>query len=48
MIGSLISYFQINKGHHNAYASKFFFCELLNLINVIGQIFLMDKFLGGK
>ncbi|XP_023346224.1 innexin inx2 [Eurytemora carolleeae] len=26
----------------------FFFCELLNLVNVVGQIFFMDRFLGGQ
>ena len=27
---------------------RFFFCELLNLINVIGQIYFVDFFLGGE
>jgi hypothetical protein len=31
---------------HNSYVYKFVFCEVLNLINVVGQVFLMDKFLG--
>ncbi|CAG4937181.1 unnamed protein product [Parnassius apollo] len=33
---------------HNMYALRFAFCELLNLLNVIGQIFLLDLFLGGS
>merc|ERR1711936_31859 len=27
---------------------KFFFCEVLNFINVLGQIYFMDFFLGGE
>lgn len=33
---------------HNLYAFKFFFCELLNIVNVIGQVYLTDRFLGGS
>jgi hypothetical protein len=29
-------------------ASRFFFCELLNFANVLGQIYFMDLFLGGE
>lgn len=35
-------------GHNQSYANKFFCCELLNLINVIGQLYLVDRFLGGN
>ena len=44
----LLDYFAFNRKHHNGYAFKFFFCELLNLVNVIGQIFFIDFFLGGE
>jgi hypothetical protein len=27
---------------------RFFFCELLNFVNVLGQIYFMDLFLGGE
>lgn len=27
---------------------KFFLCEFLNLINIVGQIYFMDFFLGGE
>ena len=37
-----------NRSKHNWYAAKFFFCESLNLINVVGQIYFMDLFLGGE
>ena len=30
------------------YAMKFFLCEFLNLINIVGQIYFMDFFLGGE
>jgi len=44
----LVDYFITNKHNHDFYAFKFFLCELLNFVNVIGQIWLMDVFLGGE
>ena len=44
----LVEYFVEDRGVHDMYALKFFFCEFLNLINVIGQLFFMDFFLGGE
>ncbi|RXG56266.1 Innexin inx1 [Armadillidium vulgare] len=36
-------------GHmHNSYVFKYWFCELLSLVNIIGQLFLVDRFLGGE
>merc|ERR1719270_1219415 len=32
---------------HNLYALKYFLCDALNLVNVIGQMFLINRFLGG-
>jgi hypothetical protein len=32
---------------HNTYAAGYFFCEALNFINVVGNIFFVDVFLGG-
>ena len=29
-------------------SNRFFLCELLNFVNVIGQIFFIDKFLDGE
>lgn len=44
----LISYLSYTNIHtHNMYALRYFFCEILNLVNVVGQIFLLDIFLGG-
>jgi len=44
----LVDYFCEDRHGHSFYAIRFFFCEVLNLINVIGQIFFMDLFLGGE
>ena len=44
----LVDYFSENRNNHTFYAFKFFFCELLNFVNVAGQIYFMDFFLGGK
>jgi len=44
----LVNYFNDRRNNHDFYAFRFFFCELLNLINVVGQIFFMDFFLGGE
>ncbi|XP_023237365.1 innexin inx2-like [Centruroides sculpturatus] len=33
---------------HNMYAFEYFLCEFFNLINVVGQIFFVDAFLGGE
>jgi len=41
----LVNYFTENRNNHNFYALRFFFCEFLNLANVLFQIFLMDFFL---
>jgi len=39
-------YFKQNQGKHFLYAAKFFACEFLNLINVVGQMYFVDRFLG--
>ncbi|KAH6929501.1 hypothetical protein HPB50_000877 [Hyalomma asiaticum] len=44
----LLEYFANNVGQHQMYAFYYFFCELLNFVNVVGQIYLMDHFLGGE
>ncbi len=43
-----MEYFTVNRSNHDLYAFKFFFCELLNFVNVVGQIYFMDFFLGGE
>ena len=44
----LIDYFTEKKNNNDWYAARFFFCEVLNFVNVIGQIFFVDFFLGGE
>merc|ERR1712215_19212 len=44
----IVNYFTDNRNNHDFYAFRFFFCELLNFINVVGQIYFMDFFLGGE
>ncbi len=44
----LVDYFSINRNNHEFYCLRFFLCELLNFINILGQIYFMDFFLGGE
>eukprot|EP00092_Neocalanus_flemingeri_P049958 GFUD01057596.1.p1 GENE.GFUD01057596.1~~GFUD01057596.1.p1 ORF type:complete len:298 (+),score=55.72 GFUD01057596.1:61-954(+) len=44
----LVDYFTEDRHSHEFYAIRFFFCEFLNLVNVVGQLFFMDFFLGGE
>lgn len=37
----------IHWGHFTGYFRRYIFCELLTLINVLGQMWLLDTFLGG-
>ncbi|KAE9521626.1 hypothetical protein AGLY_017994 [Aphis glycines] len=45
---SLINYFIKNLHMQNFYAIRFFFCEILNLCNVLLQIYFIDYFLEGE
>ncbi|CAH3833891.1 innexin inx2-like [Pieris brassicae] len=46
--GELVGYLTYTHVYtHNMYALRYAFCEILNLANVVGQIFLLDVFLGG-
>ncbi|KAG8034515.1 hypothetical protein G9C98_007591 [Cotesia typhae] len=44
----LVDYFRTNLHTQNLYAYRFFFCEILNFVNVVGQIYFMDYFLDGE
>ncbi|EFA07886.1 Innexin inx2-like Protein [Tribolium castaneum] len=44
----MIQYIINGKYFHTLYAIRYVVCEILNLANVILQIFLMDTFLGGQ
>lgn len=43
----LVQYMMDTLHLHNTYAAGYFFCEALNFINVVGNIFFVDVFLGG-
>jgi len=43
----LLDYLYANLKNHNFWAYRYFFCEFLALLNVLGQIFLMDRFFDG-
>jgi len=44
----IVNYILRNLRTHNLYVYKFIFCEFLNLVNIIGQMYLMDGFFGGQ
>uniref|UniRef100_A0A1B6GUF3 Innexin n=1 Tax=Cuerna arida TaxID=1464854 RepID=A0A1B6GUF3_9HEMI len=46
-LARLVQYFIDTLHMHNVYASGYFICETLNFINVIGNMFFIDAFLGG-
>ncbi|XP_073817704.1 innexin 3 [Musca autumnalis] len=43
----IIKYLMDSLNSHAGYSFAYFFCEALNFVNVIVNIFLVDKFLGG-
>ncbi|KAJ9596326.1 hypothetical protein L9F63_012659 [Diploptera punctata] len=43
----LVQYIMDTLHLHNTYAAGYFICEALNFINVVGNIFFIDVFLGG-
>jgi len=47
-INEIVKYFRMHRGTHSVYAVKFFTMEIVNFINVIGQIYFIDFFLAGE
>lgn len=43
----LVKYVRETFHMHNFYAFKYFLCDILNFVNVIGQMYLINTFLGG-
>lgn len=43
----LVDHLTYNFGRQNNYFYRFLFCEILNFVNVVGQIYFMDMFLDG-
>jgi len=44
----IVKYFRLNRGGHVVYALTYFACEVLNFVHVIGQIYIIDSFVGGE
>lgn len=44
----VVEYFKSNLRYHNTYFYFYVFCECLNFVNVIIQMYLIDAFLGGS
>lgn len=44
---NIIKYLKDSWGLNMRYSVLYFVCEVLNLVNVVGQMFLMNRFLGG-
>lgn len=44
----LVNYLVRNKNSHNSSFGLYCFAEVLNLVNVIGQMIMMNRFLGGE
>ncbi|XP_013780366.1 innexin inx2-like [Limulus polyphemus] len=42
----LVDYFVKTRDNHGSYAYRHFLCEILNFANTVGQMFLIDLFLG--
>ena len=44
----MVKYYRLTRGTNSGYALTFFVMEFLNLVIVLGQMFLMDFFVGGE
>ncbi|KAI4483277.1 hypothetical protein M0804_008332 [Polistes exclamans] len=44
----LMKYILSHSSGHKMYVFRYFFCELLCLVNIIGQLYLMNRFFGGE
>jgi len=47
-INEIVKYFRLHRGTHSLYAMRFFAMEIVNFVNVIGQIYFIDFFLDGE
>lgn len=44
---NIIKYMKVSNGRNGCYSIVYLVCEALNFVNVIGQMFLLDRFFGG-
>jgi len=47
-VRKISKYIVDNLGNHKLYTAEYMLCSLFNFVNVIGQIFITDAFLGGE
>lgn len=45
---AIVDYLYHSSGHHDWYAARYYFCEILSFVNVIAQMFLLDKLFEGR
>lgn len=44
----IVDYLYNSSGHHDWYAARYYFCEILSFVNVVAQMFLLDSFFEGE
>lgn len=45
---AIVDYLYHSSGHHDWYAARYYFCEVLSFVNVVAQMFLLDTFFEGE
>lgn len=45
---AIVDYLYHSSGHHDWYAARYYFCEILSFVNVVAQMFLLDAFFEGE
>lgn len=45
---AIVDYLYSSSGHHDWYAARYYFCEILAFMNVIAQMLLLDIFFNGE
>lgn len=45
---TIVDYLYFSSGHHDWYAARYYFCEILSFLNVVAQIYLLDIFFDGE
>ena len=47
-VSTIVNYVHKHLHRQNHYVYKYIFCEFLNIVNILSQMFLMDVFFGGQ
>lgn len=45
---AIVEYLYRSSGHHDWYAARYYFCEVLSFVNIVAQMFLLDRFFEGQ